>query len=146
MSAETSRTWSGLDVLRGILSGDLPSPPIGETLGFALAEVAPGRAVFSGTPGVRHGNPLGTVHGGYVATLLDSCMSCAVHTTLPVGTGYTTIELKVNFVRAVTRETGPLEERVIHAGSRIATAEGRLVAAEELLYAHGTTTCLVFPL
>jgi uncharacterized protein (TIGR00369 family) len=110
--------------------------------------VAEGRAVFQGEPRREHLNPLGSIHGGYTATLLDSCMACAVHSTLPAGTGYTTVEIKINYVRPLLEATGPVraEGRIIQPGRRIATAEGRLVDAAGKLYAHGTTTCLVFPL
>jgi uncharacterized protein (TIGR00369 family) len=105
-----------------------------------------GRAVFQGTPEFKHYNPLGTVHGGYAATLLDSCMGCCVHSTLPVGMGYTTLEFKVTLIRAITAETGTVtaEGRILNAGRRAATAEGRLTDAKGRPLAHGTTTCLVF--
>ena len=117
-----------------------------QLIGFDLTEVDKGRAVFEGTPRFEHYNPLGTVHGGYAATLLDSCMGCSVHTTLPKGTGYTTLEFKVSLVRAVTADTGPVraEGKVITSGRRVATAEGRLTDADGRLLAHATTTCLVF--
>jgi uncharacterized protein (TIGR00369 family) len=139
---------AGIDFLRALAEGRLPPPPISALLGFRLAEVAEGRAVFTAEPGPGHYNPIGTVHGGYASTLLDSCMACAVHTTLPAGVGYTTLELKVNLVRALTADTGPVraEGRVVHAGRQAATAEGRLVDAAGRLLAHGTTTCLVFPM
>ncbi len=138
----------GIALLRAMQSGALPPPPIMTLLGFALAEVEEGRAVFAGTPGERHYNPLGTVHGGFAATLLDSCMACAVHSMLPAGTGYTTLEIKVNYVRPLTAETGEVraEGRALHVGKRSATAEGRLLDGAGRLLAHGSTTCLVFPL
>jgi uncharacterized protein (TIGR00369 family) len=130
------------------MEGRLPPPPIAHHLGFALTEVEEGRALFTGTPDFRVYNPIGSVHGGYIATLLDSCMSCAVHTTVPAGFGYTTVEIKVNFVRAVTDKTGLVraEGRVINTGKRIGTSEGRLIDAKGRLLAHGTATCLLFPL
>jgi len=136
---------SGLDLLQAILDGKQPAPPIARTLNFRLSEIAAGRTVFTGTPSLDHYNPLGTVHGGYVATLLDSAMGCAVHTTLAPGQGYTTLELKVNFVRPVLDTSGELraEGSVIHAGKRTATAESRLLDAAGKLYAHATTTCLI---
>lgn len=145
---EEVKKLSGLDFLRGIRDGRFPPAPIAHLLGFALSEVEEGRALFVGTPGFQLYNPIGSVHGGYIATLLDSCMSCAVHTTAPAGFGYTTVEIKVNFVRAVTDRTGPVraEGRVINAGKRIGTAEGRLTAKDGKLLAHGTATCLIFPL
>ena len=110
--------------------------------------MAPGLAVFTVTPEYRHYNPIGAVHGGLAATLLDSCMGCAVHTHLKAGTGYTTLEFKVNFVRGVTDQSGLLraEGRSLYVGRRSATAEGKLMDANGTLLAHGTTTCLVFPL
>jgi uncharacterized protein (TIGR00369 family) len=143
---EVAATMSGLELLRGMIAGRFPGPPIMELIGFRLVEVETGRAVFTGTPGFQHYNPLGTVHGGYAATLLDSCMGCSVHTTLPKGTGYTTLEFKVSLVRAVTADTGPVraEGKVISSGRRVATAEGRLTDAGGRLLAHATTTCLVF--
>lgn len=137
---------SGLEVMQGILDGEIPFPHIAETLDFSLVEVGPGKAVFQGTPQLKHYNPLGTVHGGWYATLLDSALGCAVHTTLPPGRGYTTAELGVNIVRAASAKTGPLRAigTVIHAGRQLATAEARIVGPDGKLYAHATTTCLVF--
>jgi uncharacterized protein (TIGR00369 family) len=145
---ETAATMSGIELLRGMVAGRFPAPPITQLLGFELAEVEEGRAVFTGTPRFDHYNPLGTVHGGYAATLLDSCMACAVHSTLPKGVAYTTLEFKVNLTRAMTVDTGPVraEGKVISSGRRIATSEGRLIDAAGRLLAHGTTTCLVFEL
>jgi uncharacterized protein (TIGR00369 family) len=116
-------------------------------MGFTLTDVQAGRAVFECEPSEAHYNPIGSVHGGVISTLLDSALSCAVHSTLPAGTGYTTAELKVNFVRPVTTGCGRLraEGRVIHAGSRLATAEARLTDPAGKLYAHAVGTCLVFP-
>jgi uncharacterized protein (TIGR00369 family) len=137
---------SGLEFLRGIIDGKYPVPPIADLVGFSLTEVDFGRVVFQSTPELKHYNPLGTVHGGYAATLLDSCMGCCVHSTLPVGVGYTTLEFKVTLIKAITAETGPVmaEGRILNAGRRAATAEGRLTDAKERLLAHATTTCLVF--
>jgi len=142
------RGMTGLEFLRGILAGELPGPPICDVLPFALVEAEAGRAVFAGTPDARLLNPLGTVHGGFALTLIDSCAGCAVQSVLPAGQAYTTVETKVNFVRPLTAATGRLtaEGRVVHAGSRIASAEGRLVDAAGKLYAHGTSTCLIIPL
>lgn len=136
---------SGIDFLARIASGDLPAPPIAKTLGFTLSEVSPGRAMFTGQPAFDHYNPIGTVHGGWIATLLDSCMACAIQTTLEAGEIYTTVELKVNYVRAVTDKLGPMQAigELIHRGGRIATSHGRLVDAAGKLYAHGSTTCMV---
>ena len=137
---------TGLQVFEKMFSGELPYPPIGETLDFLPLETAFGHAVFQGRPQFRHYNPLGTVHGGWIATLLDSCVGCAVHTTLPAGKAYTTAELKVNYVRAVTA-TVPLLRAIgttIHVGGRMATADGRLVGPDGKLYAHASTTCFIF--
>ncbi|RZM03201.1 MAG: PaaI family thioesterase [Variovorax sp.] len=137
---------SGLEVMRAMLAGTLPYAAIARTLDFTIVEVADGRAVFQGTPLARHLNPLGTVHGGWIATLLDSALGCAVHTRLPAGRGYTTAELGVNYVKAVTPRVPRVraEGRVIHCGRQLATAEARVVGADGTLYAHATTTCLVF--
>jgi uncharacterized protein (TIGR00369 family) len=137
---------TGLETIRAIAAGDLPGAPIAELLGFEPVEVAEGRVVFAAEPEQRHYNPIGTVHGGLAATLLDSAMGCAVHTTLPAGVGYTTLELKVNFTRPITSETGRIlcEGTIVHRGGRVATAEGRVYAeADGRLLAHGTTTCLI---
>ena len=137
---------TGMQVFEAMLSGALPYPPINDAADFLLVEVEAGRAVFQGRPLLRHYNPLGTVHGGWIATLLDSCVGCAVHTTLPVGRAYTTAELKVNFVRPVSTKV-PLVRAigtVIHVGRRMATAEGRLVGPDGKLYAHASTTCFIF--
>jgi len=145
---EVAATMGGLELLQGMIAGRFPGPPILELIGFDLVEVEKVRAVFVGVPAFKHYNPLGTVHGGYAATLLDSCMGCSVHTTLPKGTGYTTLEFKVSLVRALTEETGPVraEGRVISSGRRVATADGRLTDAGGRLLAHATTTCLIFEL
>lgn len=137
---------SGLEIMLAMLAGELPYPHIADTLDFGMVEVEVGRAVFQGTPQLKHFNPLGTVHGGWYATLLDSALGCAVHSTMPVGRSYTTLELSVNIVRAATLKTGPLRAigTVLHAGRQLATAEARIVGPDGKLYAHGTTTCLVF--
>jgi len=137
---------TGLEFLNGMLGGAYPAPPIGETLDFLLVEVEFGRAVFQGRPLLKHYNPLGSVHGGWFATLLDSALGCAVHSTMPAGKAYTTAELKVNIVRPLSTKV-PLvraEGKVIHGGNRMATAEARLTGPDGKLYAHGSTTCFVF--
>jgi uncharacterized protein (TIGR00369 family) len=138
----------GFAFLCAIRDGEAPPPPIATLMNFDLVEIDEGRVAFAATPDGRVYNPLGTVHGGYVCTLLDSCMGCAVHSTLKAGQGYTSVELKVNFVRPLSEATGEVraEGRVLSAGRQIATAEGRLVDARGRLLAHGTTTCLIFPL
>lgn len=137
---------SGLEVMQGMLDGELPFPHIAETMDFSIVEIGPGKAVFQGTPQLKHYNPLGTVHGGWYATLLDSALGCAVHTMLPAGRAYTTAEIGVNIVRAASAKTGPLRAigNVIHCGRQMATAEARIVGPDGKLYAHATTTCLVF--
>jgi uncharacterized protein (TIGR00369 family) len=144
--AEHGRRLSGMDYIRAIMDGGLPAPPIAELMDFRLVEAEPGRAVFEMEPGPQHYNPIGSVHGGIALTLLDSAMGCAVHTTLDAGVGYTTLEVKTNFVRPISADTGLIrcEGVVLHAGSRIATAEGKLTDANGKLLAHGTTTCLIF--
>jgi uncharacterized protein (TIGR00369 family) len=136
---------TGLEAMHAIVAGDAPAPPIAELVGFDLVEVGEGRASFELDPAERHYNPLGTVHGGIAATLLDSAMGVAVHTTLREGQTYTTLELKVNYVRAITESTGRViaEGSVIHRGGRVATAEARLTDAAGRLLAHGTSTCLI---
>ncbi|GKS98291.1 PaaI family thioesterase [Acidovorax sp. SUPP3434] len=139
---------SGLEVMQSMLAGHLPYPPIAQTLDFLLIEAGDGSAVFQGTPGAAHLNPMGTVHGGWFATLLDSALGCAVHTRMPPGRGYTTAELSVNIVKALTPKVPRVraEGRVIHCGRQLATADARLLGPDGTLYAHATTTCLVFEL
>jgi len=139
---------TGLETLHVMLQGEIPYAAIAKTLDFTIIEVEAGRAVFQGTPLARHLNPLGTIHGGWVATLLDSALGCAVHTLMPPGRSYTTAELGVNYVKAVTPKVQRVraEGRVIHCGRQLATAEARLVGPDGTLYAHATTTCLVFEL
>jgi uncharacterized protein (TIGR00369 family) len=143
--AARGRELSGMDYIRLIFEGELPAPPIADLMGFRGVEFEHGRAVFEMTPGPQHYNPIGSVHGGVALTLLDSAMGCAVHTLLDAGVGYTTLEVKTNFVRPITADTGLIrcEGTVIHGGTRVATAEGRLTDASGRLLAHGTTTCLI---
>lgn len=137
---------SGRAILEAMMSGELPYPPMNETMNMTLLEVGDGRAVFQGTPSLQHYNPLGTVHGGWFATLLDSALGCAVQTTLPIGRSYTTAELSINIVRPASEKTGPLRAvaTVVHRGGQIATAEARVEDEKGRLYAHATTTCFVF--
>lgn len=137
---------AGIDYVRAIFAGELPAPPIAELIGFRGVEAEPGRAVFEIVPGEQHYNPIGSVHGGVALTLLDSAMGCAIHTLLEAGVGYATLEVKANFVRPILAETGLVrcEGTVLHAGSRVATAEGRVTDEAGKLLAHGTTTCLIF--
>jgi uncharacterized protein (TIGR00369 family) len=145
-TAALGRGLSGREFLEKIMSGAVPPPPIAVTLGMNPVEIGEGVAVFELIPGEHLYNPIGSVHGGVLSTLLDSAMSCAVHTLVPAGRAYTTAELKVNFVRAMTRETPRVraEGKVIHPGRQLATAEGRIVDERGRLYAHGTATCLIF--
>jgi uncharacterized protein (TIGR00369 family) len=146
VTAQEGLALTGLEYLRGFADGRFPRPPIASTMEMEAAEFDEGRAVFTCEPAEFHYNPIGVVHGGFAATLLDSAMSCAVHTTLGAGDRYTTLELKVNFVRAITVDTGRVraEGTVVHRGGTIATAEGRLVAERDgKLLAHGVTTCLL---
>jgi uncharacterized protein (TIGR00369 family) len=145
-SARLGRTMSGLEYLRAMQAGEIPAAPIAVLIGMRIVEVSEGRVVFAVEPAEYHYNPLGSVHGGLAATLLDSALGCCVHSTLPAGTSYATLEIKVNYLRPMTSETGTVfsEGKVIHSGGRIATAEGRLTDAAGMLYAHGTTTCIIF--
>lgn len=139
---------TGMEVMQAMLAGELPYPHMADTLDFSLVEVSPGQAIFQGTPQLKHYNPLGSVHGGWYATLLDSAVGCAIQTMMPAGRSYTTAELSLNIVRAASYKSGPLRATgtVIHCGKQLATAEGRIVGADGKLYAHATTTCLVFEL
>jgi uncharacterized protein (TIGR00369 family) len=145
---ESMHGRAALDVLRDMIDGKVPLSPIMQSLDFVLVSVEPGVAVFQGRPGAAFLNPMGGLHGGWYATLLDSCVGCAVHSTMPIGRAYTTLELKVNLVRAIGPDVKLVraEGRVVHGGRQVATAEGRLVGPDGRLYAHATTTCLVFDL
>ena len=137
---------TGLENFQALLSGELPAAPISQTLNFILVEAEFGRVQFQGRPLFEHYNPMGGVHGGWIATLLDSAVACAIHSTLPANKSYTTLELKVNYVRGLNDKV-PLVRaigQVVHSGGRIGTSEGRLVGPDGTLYAHATTTCLVF--
>ncbi len=144
-------TWAGktgLQQMQALLVGDAPRAPISETMDFILVGVEDGLAIFQGRPQFKHYNPLGGVHGGWFATLLDSALGCAVHTTLPAGRGYTTLEFKVNLVRGLSDKV-PLVRaigRVVHRGRQVTTSEAELVGHDGKLYAHASTTCLVFDL
>lgn len=137
---------TGLEVMQAMIDGRLPYAAIAKTLDFTIIEASAGRAVFQGTPLAQHLNPLGTIHGGWIATLLDSALGCAIHTMMPAGRSYTTAELGVNYVKAVTPKVQRVraEGKVIHCGRQLATAEARVVGPDGTLYAHATTTCLVF--
>ncbi|HEV3423836.1 MAG TPA: PaaI family thioesterase [Paraburkholderia sp.] len=137
---------TGLEVMQAMLQGHIPYAAIAKTLDFTIMEASAGRVVFQGTPLAQHLNPLGSIHGGWVATLLDSALGCSVHTMMPPGRGYTTAELSVNYVKALTPRVARVraEGKVIHCGRQLATAEARLFGPDGTLYAHATTTCLVF--
>jgi len=139
------KNLSGLDYMNELVAGRIAPPPIMKLLGYRLAQVGEGLAVFECEPGEQHYNPIGVVHGGLAMTLLDSAMGCCVHTRLPAGTAYTTLEVKVNLVRAITAKTGTIRAtgRVIHLGGKTATAEAKLEDAAGKLYAHGSTTCII---
>jgi len=137
---------SGLEMMQAMLRGELPGPPMMKTLDFCLVEAGDGHAIFQGRPGPGLLNPMGGLHGGWYATLLDSAMGCAVHTRMPPGRAYTTAELSVNLVRGVGTSVQRVraEGRVLHCGRQLATAEGKLYGPDGTLFAHATTTCLVF--
>ena len=139
--------YSGLELLQRIIDGHYPAPPIGERLNFALTEVSEGRAVFRGLPGERHLNPLGSVHGGWAGTIMDSSLACAVQTLLAKGEAYTTVEFKVNLTRPITSRTGEVvcEGRVVSKGRTIAVSEATLKDKDGKLLAFGTETCTIFP-
>ncbi len=143
--AQAGRGMSGIERLRASLAGEIPPPPITSALGFRFASVEEGNVTFTFTPAEYHYNPIGSVHGGVAATLLDSAMGCSVHTLLPAGVGYTTLEIKVNYIRPLTAESGEVRAvgHVLHLGTKTAIAEGKLLGADGKLYAHATTTCLI---
>jgi uncharacterized protein (TIGR00369 family) len=142
---DAHRRLSGLEALRAVVEGRVPPPPMGALMGLTLVEVAEGRAVFEAQPAEYHYNPSAVVHGGFAATILDSAMGCAIWTLAGAGDAYTTLELKVNYIRALRVESGPVRATgtVVHSGRTTAVAEARLVGADDRLYAHGTCTCLI---
>ena len=146
-TTEVLLSQDGLSFLKSIIAGKVPHPPISKLLNFHLAEAEPGRAVFMGETSGDLYNPIGSVHGGYTATLLDSAAGCAIFSTLQKGEAWTTLELKINFVRGITKDSGPLraEGKLIHRGRTVATSESHLKDAAGKLYAHATTTCMIFP-
>jgi uncharacterized protein (TIGR00369 family) len=145
-TAAAGAEMAGIDYMRALAAGELPPPPIAVTMRAAPVEIDQGRVVFEGQPGEEHYNPIGVVHGGYAATLLDSAMGCAVHTTLPAGVGYTTLTLETKFVRPITRETGPVRcaAEVVHGGRRHATAEAQVTDPGGRILAHATASCMIF--
>jgi len=144
--ADVLASMSGLDFLQKMFSGELPHATMMQQVGFTRGSAEPGFVVFQAMPGPQHYNPIGSVHGGFAATLLDSAMGCAVQSMLPAGSGYTTLEFKVSLIRAITTDTGEVraEGRALNVGRRVGTAEGRLLDAKGRLLAHASTTCLVF--
>ncbi|OIJ66417.1 PaaI family thioesterase [Streptomyces mangrovisoli] len=148
VSAAAVGRASGLDFLREMQAGRLPGPPILATLDFTLEETGHGRVVFSLVPGEEHYNPIGSVHGGVYATLLDSAAGCAVQSTLPAGTGYTSLDLSVKFLRRITVDTGRVRAvgTVVNGGRRTALAQAELLDADDRLLAHATSSCLLFPM
>ncbi|MCU0494711.1 MAG: PaaI family thioesterase [Chloroflexaceae bacterium] len=145
IGAKAARNLSGLELLQAIGRGEIPPPPFMAALGITAVDVEAGRIVFALEPAEYHYNPIGSVHGGVTATICDSAMGCAIHSTLPAGVAYTTLEIKVNYVRPITIASGRLqcEGKIIAVGSRVATAEARLTDGDGKLYAHATTTCIV---
>jgi uncharacterized protein (TIGR00369 family) len=143
---EVMAAMPGIDFVRAIFEGKLPAPPIMQTIEPFDSTAEPGVVVMHCVPGFRHYNPIGSVHGGYAATLLDSAMGLAVHSALPAGTGYTTLEFKVSFIKGMTKDSGVVrtEGRTLNVGRRAATAEARITDSKGRLLAHATTTCLVF--
>jgi uncharacterized protein (TIGR00369 family) len=146
VAADRRRAMSGLEFVQGLVDGTLPLNTIAQTLGYDIAEVENGRVVVTAEPKDSHLNPAGTVHGGFAATMLDSCMGLAIQSTLDKGVGSTTLEFKISFIRPITPETGPIkaEGMVINRGRRVGTAEGRITDSNGRLLVHGTTTCLMF--
>ena len=143
---EVMASMTGVDFARAIFDGRLPAPPIMQTVEPYDSSAEPGIVAFHSVPGFRHYNPIGSVHGGYAAILLDSAMGLAVHSALPAGTGYTTLEFKISFIKGMTTDTGPVrtEGRTLNVGRRAATAEASITDSKGRLLAHATTTCLVF--
>jgi uncharacterized protein (TIGR00369 family) len=147
VTLDVLRSYDGLSFLKAMIDGSILQPPMTATLGFRLTEAEHGRAVFTGEPRYEYYNPLGSVHAGFAATLLDSALGCAVHSTLAKGESYTTAEFKLNLVRPLTKDTGPVtaEGHIVHRGRTLGTSEGYLRDAAGKLYAHATTTCIIFP-
>lgn len=143
---DVAKQLSGLEFLQGMLTGQTPHATLSQTLDFLLVEVSEGKAVFQGQPGAAHLNPMGTVHGGWFSTLLDSALGCCVHSMMPPGRAYTTAELNVNLVKALTPKVTRVRAiaEVVHCGKQLATSQARLVGPDGTLYAHATSTCLVF--
>ena len=146
--AKEALTMAGLDYFQAMNDGRLPMPPLLHTLDFKVESIEKGKAVFAFEPQEFHYNPIGTVHGGVISAILDSAMGCSIHSLLAAGTGYTTLELKVNFLKAITIKSGGLKAvgKVIHSGSRTALVEAQLIDEKGIIYAHGVSTCMIFNL
>lgn len=138
---------TGLQIMTAILEGELPHPHMADTLDCALVQLGDGLAIFQATPQLKHYNPMGSVHGGWYATLLDFALGCAVQTRLPCGVGYTTSQINLHIVRAANVKTGPLRciGTAVHVGRTVGTSEARIVGPDGKLYAHASTTCAIFP-
>jgi uncharacterized protein (TIGR00369 family) len=147
VTLDVLRATDGLSFLKAMIDGKILQPPMTATLGFRLTDAEHGRAVFTGVPRYEYYNPLGSVHAGFAATLLDSALGCAVHSTLAKGETYVTAEFKLNLVRPLTKDTGTVtaEGRIVHRGRTLGTSEGYLRDVAGKLYAHATTTCIIFP-
>jgi uncharacterized protein (TIGR00369 family) len=145
-TAAAGATMTGMEYMTAVVTGTMPPPPIAVTMRLRPVELEEGRVIFEGEPGEEHYNPIGVVHGGYAATLLDSALGCAVHTTLPAGVGYTSLGLEAKYVRPITRDTGRVlcEANVLYRGRKQATAEAQLTVADSnKLLAHGIATCML---
>lgn len=148
IAPEIMAQYSGLELLQRMIAGELPAPTMARTLNFILSEVDDGLAVFKGMATEDHYNPIGSVHGGWAGAIMDSALGCAVHTKMPKGMGYSTIEFKVHLVRPIFKHTGEVlcEGKVVHIGRTIATSEATLKTLDGKLLAHGTETCALFPM
>lgn len=146
IGASQALQLSGYDYLKAMIEGKIPMPPIMKTLNYSASTLEEGKVSFKMTPQEYHYNPIGSVHGGVISTLLDTVMGCAVHTLLPIGFGYSTLELKINFTKAVTVNSGTLTAigSIIHKGKQTAVADAKLIDQEGKVYAHGTSTCMIF--
>jgi uncharacterized protein (TIGR00369 family) len=146
VTAKALRDLSGIEALRAVMRGQIPPPPMARLLGFTLREVEEGRAVIEGVPAEYHYNPIGSVHGGFALTLFDSALACAVQSLLPAGVGYTTTDLEVRFIRAITKDTGTVscEGKAVHVGRRTGVAEARLTDSHGKLLGIGSTACAIF--
>lgn len=142
---DARRRMSGIEFFRRMLAGEMAPPPMLDLLGIRLLEVEEGRVVFGATCEEKFYNGTGVAHGGFAATLLDTALGCAINSAMPAGRRFTTLELKVNLTRPITKEAGELrcESWIVHVGGRTATSEGRITDGKGKLYAHGTTTCIV---